>query len=52
LAIYTKLELIKDFKMSKNDPNIDMFDKMIYGERVDEIVEFAPGTSARRRRRS
>jgi hypothetical protein len=29
-----------------------MFDKMIYGKTVAEMGEFAPGTSARRRRKS
>ena len=34
LAIYMKLECIKDLQMSKNDPNIEMFDEMICGKRV------------------
>ena len=37
LAIYMKLECIKDLQMSKNDPNIEMFDEMICGKRVDQI---------------
>jgi hypothetical protein len=38
--------------MSDYDSKIDMFDRLIFGKTVAEMGEFAPGTSARRRRRS
>jgi len=38
--------------MADNDSKLDMFDQLIYGKTVAQMGEFAPGTSARRRRKS